>query len=150
MKPTEVRSKLRAIRSLKKEIEIIKMGIEELRTRAESAGAGLKTEYVPLTGYVTSKIEDLVAKIVERTQRLEKKQLRLLNAEEEAERLLDSIEDEQSIVRSVLRMRYLNGYTLEQVGNCLHYSINGVKKIEWRGCCMIAQKSVKSVIETMV
>lgn len=150
MKPVEVRRKLRSIRSLKKEIEVIKMGIEELRTRAESAGAGFKTEYVPLTGYVTSKIEDLVAKIIERSEKLEKKQAKLLETEEEAERLLDLVEDDQSTVRSVLRMRFMYGYTLEQVGNCLHYSINGVKKIEWKGCCIIAKKSVKSVSGKMV
>lgn len=144
MKPVEVRRRLRSIRSLKKEIEVIKMGIEELRTRAESAGAGFKTEYVPITGYVTSKIEDLVAKIVERTEKLERKQLKLVEAEEEAERLLDLVEDEQSIVRSVLRMRYLYGCTLEQVGEQLHYSYSGIKKIEWKGCCIIAKKSAKS------
>lgn len=138
MSPTEVRKKLSIIIALKKEIKVLEMQIEELNVAAEGAG-GFKTEFIPLTGYVESKVENIVIKIIEKKEYLERKGLELLERETEGEQLIDLLPDKYSTHRTVLRLKYVLQKSLSNIATMLNYSERQIKRYEWNAVCMISK-----------
>ena len=112
---------LNQLRYLKSEIELLKkqIGNTEIRTTKDSVKAS-QTSF-PYIEY-TAKIEGLdIQEYDRKIKRLQRKLKRrigeLMDAVEEAEEHIQSVDD--SLTRQILSLRYVNGLPWEQVAACI-------------------------------
>ena len=67
-----------------------------------------------------NRLELAVERIVENADKLEEKIKEMVQAKEEIEQVIDSLEDDT--LRQLMKYRYINGMTLDKISFKIHYS----------------------------
>lgn len=124
------KQRLSRLRKLNREVEILKNEIKELEFKPREQVADIAKDYS--TGYpVAIKIEgygsEEYIKAKQRLHnRLNQKLVAIQEEREEIEKYLDSVEEPE--LRIILRLRYVNGLTLNQISKEMRYSVATIKR----------------------
>lgn len=103
--------------------------VERLRQLAQSAGGHGNSD----GGHCTQprdKIGELTAKIVDLETEINSEIDELVDLEREIRGVIAQVQKESQ--RTVLEMKYINGWTLKRIASEMNYSLDGIKKIHKR------------------
>lgn len=124
------KQRLLRLRKLNKETELLRREIEETEFNPKEYVADTAKDYS--TGYpVTIKIEGYGSEEYIKAKRrlynrLSQKLTDIQEEREEIEKYLDSIEDPE--LRVILRLRYINGLTQEQIAEEMGYAVRTIRR----------------------
>lgn len=124
------KQRLSRLRKLNKEAEVLKNEIKELKFKPQEQVADIAKDYS--TGYpVTIKIEgygsEEYIKAKQRLHnRLNQKLVAIQEEREEIEKYLDSVEEPE--LRIILRLRYVDGLTQEQIADETGYTVRTIRR----------------------
>lgn len=124
------KQQLLKLRKLNKEAEILRQELKNVEFRSKEYVSDVAKDYS--TGYpITIKIEgygsEEYIKVKQRLyNRLNHKLTAIHEEQEQLEKYLDSIEDPE--LRAILRLRYVDGMTQEQIAEEMGYSIATIKR----------------------
>ncbi|MFR1698780.1 MAG: RNA polymerase sigma factor [Anaerovoracaceae bacterium] len=122
------KKQLSRLRKLNKEAEVLKQEIKELEFSPREYVADIAKDYS--TGYpVTIKIEgygseEYIKAKCRLQNRLSQKFMEIQDERERIEEYLDSVDDPE--LRTILRLKYINGLTQEQIAEEMGYSRSAV------------------------
>ena len=134
--------KLKQYQDIKKELEQIKEKILELQERKTSIKSMVISDMNVQTSHNNCTIDDLLIKIEEMIQKYHEKELELFNKQLDIE---SSIEKLDTLERSVLRYRYIDGLRFEEISCKIKYSYRTVRRIHKRS---IEKKKKNSKMDT--
>ena len=103
----------------KREIKIIEEKIEFLKEKKTSIKSMIIDD-MPKPEPEQDRLGDLLGEIEELIDIYNKKQIKLIKQQKEIENVIDKLDN--SIERTIMRLRYLNGYTWENICVITNYS----------------------------
>ena len=110
---------LKEYTSIKKELKQIQFKLKELEERKTSIKSMIISDMNVQTSHNNNSIEDLLIKIEECIEEYNKKEIKLYNKQLEIENCINSLEPTERII---MRLRYIEGKTFEQIAVDLNYS----------------------------
>ena len=110
---------LKEYTSIKKELKQIQFKLKELEERKTSIKSMIISDMNVQTSHNNNSIEDLLIKIEECIEEYNKKEIKLYNKQLEIENCINNLEP---IERIIMRLRYIEGKTFEQIAVDLNYS----------------------------
>lgn len=103
----------------KREISIIEEKIEYLESKKTSIKSMIIDD-MPKSEPTKDRLGELLGEIEELIDIYNEKQIRLMKQQKEIENVIDMLDN--SIERTIMRLRYLNGYTWENICVITNYS----------------------------
>ena len=138
----EVKQYLRNIRRIEDDVRAKLEQVESLKALATKVTSDISNERVQTSQ--TDKTADIIAKIVDLENDLNRRIDTLIDLKAEVVKRIDTVEDAD--LRMLLTLRYLNLYTWEKVAVEMNYSFQHVHKLHSRALAKIS-KTVKEAIE---
>lgn len=109
---------------LKKDIVAQEAKLEEIRSLAEKSTPSVEGGG---RGIVSDRVGNGAAKIVDLEQEIEQKKGHLLDLMREIEEMIDEVKN--PLLRLILIMRYIRGYTCEETADAIHYSVRQEQRL---------------------
>lgn len=120
------KEELNEYKDIKKELNQIQFKLKELEERKTSIKSMVISDMNVQTSHTNNSIEDLLIKIEECMEMYNKKEVALYNKQLEIENCINSLEP---LERIIMRLRYIDGYTWEEICTKVNYRWNGIHKI---------------------
>ena len=137
MTKDELKKKLRSAFAIQKQIEAEFVTLQNLKDVANKVTPAYSL--APGGGGTGQRIENATAKIVDLENSIRQDFENLVAALTEIRKLINGVDD--TLLRSVLHMRYLNYQKWEVIAVNLNYDIRWIHKLHSRGLSAILKKS---------
>ena len=133
---TDVRSQLRDVRHC--QLRTLTLCARSERYREMAMQATGRTDAIRVSGTTDrSKVEKYILELWDVHNELQEEIARLMERSRKAERLIEKLADERH--RTVLQLRYLCGFTWEEIAEKLHFTLRwihklhkeAIEKLEW-------------------
>lgn len=123
----DVRQYLASVHHLHSEIESIKAWLSDYDDVLYAISGSPFSEISTGKGYVTSRLENVVTKLIDREKQLSSELEFLIQREQNVRKLISEIENTN--YRTILTRKYLDNISLTQIADEMHYSYKWIKTL---------------------